>query len=188
MIPTPQNLEEQVVPALGYRQEFLDYYVGTGSSSHFSFSIFFYWSFLIPFIEHNDANRALMSSNMQRQAVPLLAPSNALLELGWKRQAALDLGALAIAEREGRVSFIPILTRFFSRVSRSLLDRHYRIAPLMRYEQEASRKLVFSELYEASKQTANPWAFEPEYPGKSRIFDGRTGNPFEQPNRKAFIF
>nr|YP_010186948.1 RNA polymerase beta subunit [Dasymalla teckiana]QVL24611.1 RNA polymerase beta subunit [Dasymalla teckiana] len=64
----------------------------------------------------------------------------------------------------------------------SLLDRHYRIAPFdERYEQEASRKLVFSELYEASKQTANPWVFEPEYPGKSRIFDGRTGSPFEQP-------
>ncbi|KAL5553997.1 hypothetical protein UlMin_041398 [Ulmus minor] len=45
----------------------------------------------------------------------------------------------------------------------------------------ASRKLVFSELYEANKQTANPWVFEPEYPGKSRIFDGRTGDPFEQP-------
>nr|QVX28821.1 RNA polymerase beta subunit [Ctenodon histrix] len=63
-----------------------------------------------------------------------------------------------------------------------MLDRHYRIAPFdERYEQEASRKLVFSELYEASKQTSNPWIFEPEYPGKSRIFDGRTGNPFEQP-------
>ncbi|KAL9989946.1 putative DNA-directed RNA polymerase [Helianthus debilis subsp. tardiflorus] len=63
-----------------------------------------------------------------------------------------------------------------------LLDRHYRIAPFdERYEQEASRKLVFSELYEASKQTANPWIFEPESPGKSRIFDGRTGDPFEQP-------
>ncbi|KAL8249517.1 hypothetical protein R6Q59_006385 [Mikania micrantha] len=49
-----------------------------------------------------------------------------------------------------------------------LLDRHYRIAPFdERYEQEASRKLVFSELYEASKQTANPWIFEPESPGKS---------------------
>ncbi|KAL2224017.1 UNVERIFIED_CONTAM: DNA-directed RNA polymerase subunit beta, partial [Sesamum indicum] len=44
-----------------------------------------------------------------------------------------------------------------------LLDRHYRIAPFdERYEQEASRKLVFSELYEASKQTANPWVFEPD--------------------------
>ncbi|KAH0660583.1 hypothetical protein KY289_029331 [Solanum tuberosum] len=64
----------------------------------------------------------------------------------------------------------------------SMLDRHYRIAPFdERYEQEASRKLVFSELYEASKQTTNQWVLEPEYPGKSRIFDGRTGNPFEQP-------
>ena len=63
-----------------------------------------------------------------------------------------------------------------------LLDRHYRIAPFdERYEQGASRKLVFSELYEASTQTANPWVFEPEFPGKSRIFDGRTGDPFEQP-------
>ncbi|KAB2016512.1 hypothetical protein ES319_D08G101900v1 [Gossypium barbadense] len=64
----------------------------------------------------------------------------------------------------------------------SLLDRHYRIAPFdERYEQEASRKLVFSELYQANKQTANPWVFEPEYPGKSKIFDGRMGGPFEQP-------
>ncbi|KAK9659930.1 hypothetical protein RND81_O167100 [Saponaria officinalis] len=63
-----------------------------------------------------------------------------------------------------------------------LLDRHYRITPFdERYEHEASRKLVFSELYQASKQTAKPWIFEPEYPGKSRIFDGRTGDPFEQP-------
>ncbi|RWR77870.1 RNA polymerase beta subunit chloroplast [Cinnamomum micranthum f. kanehirae] len=63
-----------------------------------------------------------------------------------------------------------------------LLDRHYRIAPFdERYEQGASRKLVFPELYSASKQTANPWVFEPEYPGKSRILDGRTGDPFEQP-------
>nr|CUA66155.1 RNA polymerase beta subunit [Dianthus gratianopolitanus] len=63
-----------------------------------------------------------------------------------------------------------------------LLDRHYRITPFdERYEHEASRKLVFSELYQASKQTAKPWIFEPEYPGKSRIFDGRTGDFFEQP-------
>nr|YP_010291112.1 RNA polymerase beta subunit [Juncus compressus]YP_010291367.1 RNA polymerase beta subunit [Juncus tenuis]ULQ66702.1 RNA polymerase beta subunit [Juncus compressus]ULQ67030.1 RNA polymerase beta subunit [Juncus tenuis] len=63
-----------------------------------------------------------------------------------------------------------------------LLKKHYRIAPFdERYEQDASRKLVFSELYKASRQTTNPWVFEPEYPGKSRIFDGRTGDLFEQP-------
>jgi len=54
-----------------------------------------------------------------------------------------------------------------------LLKRHYRIAPFdERYEQEASRKFVFSELYEASKQTKKSWVFEPEYLEKSRIFDG----------------
>nr|YP_009130205.1 RNA polymerase beta subunit [Lilium superbum]AJV88674.1 RNA polymerase beta subunit [Lilium superbum] len=63
-----------------------------------------------------------------------------------------------------------------------LLKRHYRVALFdERYEQEASRKLVFPELYEASKQTKKPWVFEPEYPGKSKIFDGRTGDPFEHP-------
>lgn len=63
-----------------------------------------------------------------------------------------------------------------------MLDRHYRIGPFdERYEQEASRKLVFSELYNASKKTANPWVLEPEYPGKSRLFDGRRGDTFEQP-------
>ncbi|KAL4189042.1 hypothetical protein AMTRI_Chr08g205020 [Amborella trichopoda] len=67
-------------------------------------------------------------------------------------------------------------------LARDPLDRHYRITPFdERYEQEASRKLVFPELYEASKQTANPWVFEPEYPGKSRIFDGRIRDPFERP-------
>ncbi|CAN6483028.1 unnamed protein product [Victoria cruziana] len=63
-----------------------------------------------------------------------------------------------------------------------LLGRYYRITPFDEtYEQEASRKLVFSELYEANKQTANPWVFEPEYLRMSRIFDGRTGDPFKQP-------
>nr|AJB98518.1 RNA polymerase beta subunit [Helminthostachys zeylanica] len=60
--------------------------------------------------------------------------------------------------------------------------RHYRITPFdERYEREASRKLVLSELCEASRRTANPWLFEPDHPGKSQLIDGRTGNVFEQP-------
>lgn len=67
-------------------------------------------------------------------------------------------------------------------LSRSMLNRHYRIITFdERYEQEASRKIVFFELYEAHKQNSNPWIFEAEYPRKSRIFDGRTGNTFERP-------
>nr|QZJ47979.1 RNA polymerase beta subunit [Tetraphis pellucida] len=62
------------------------------------------------------------------------------------------------------------------------LKKHYRITPFdEKYEREASRKLVFSELYEASKKTGNPWLFESENAGKSRLLDGRTGEIFEQP-------
>lgn len=46
---------------------------------------------------------------------------------------------------------------------------------------EASRSFVYSKLYEASVKTANPWLFEPAHPGKMRIYDGRTGLPFDQP-------
>ncbi|KAL2239133.1 UNVERIFIED_CONTAM: DNA-directed RNA polymerase subunit beta [Sesamum indicum] len=349
--------EEQVVPAR-YRQEFLTIaWERVHLRSIFPFQYFSIGASLIPFIEHNDANRALMSSNMQRQAVPLSRSEKCIVGTGLERQAALDSGALALAERGGKIVYIDTDKILFSgngdtlsiplvmyqrsnkntcmhqkpRVQRGkcikkgqiladgaatvggelalgknvlvaympwedsdhvtsqgperitkeiphleahllrnldkngivmlgswvetgdilvgkltpqmvkessyapedrllrailgiqtryalsakmedlfdmvfnplgvpsrmnvgqifecslglagdLLDRHYRIAPFdERYEQEASRKLVFSELYEASKQTANPWVFEPEYPGKSRIFDGRTGNPFEQP-------
>ena len=62
------------------------------------------------------------------------------------------------------------------------MNKHYRITPFdEKYEREASRKLVFPELYKASEQTANPWVFEPDHPGKHRLIDGRTGDVFEQP-------
>jgi len=46
---------------------------------------------------------------------------------------------------------------------------------------EASRSLVYSKLYEASIKSANSWLFEPHHPGKIKLFDGRTGIPFDQP-------
>ncbi|KAK9018508.1 hypothetical protein V6N11_001481 [Hibiscus sabdariffa] len=331
--------EEQVVPAR-YRQEFLTIaWEQVHLRSIFPFQYFSIGASLIPFIEHNDANRALMSSNMQRQAVPLSRSEKCIVGTGLERQVALDSGVPAIADHEGKiistdtdkiilsgngdalgiplvmyqrsnkntsdgaatvggelalgknvlVAYMPwegynfedavstsketclklpiggrgrvidvrwiqkkggssynpetirvyisqkreikvgdkvagrhgnkgIISKILPRqdmpylqdgrpvdmvfnplgvpsrmnvgqifecslgLAGSLLDRYYRIAPFdERYEQEASRKLVFSELYDAGKQTANPWVFEPEYPGKSRIFDGRTGDPFEQP-------
>jgi DNA-directed RNA polymerase subunit beta len=61
------------------------------------------------------------------------------------------------------------------------LNNNYRIMPFdERFEREASRKLVFSELYKARKLTGYPWLFEPSSPGKSSLFDGRTGAVFEQ--------
>jgi len=58
---------------------------------------------LIPFLEHDDANRALMGSNMQRQAVPLVNPQAPLVSTGMEEKAANDCGRLILAEEDGRV-------------------------------------------------------------------------------------
>ena len=60
---------------------------------------------LIPFLEHDDANRALMGSNMQRQAVPLLFPEKALVGTGIEQKVAVDSGAVVLAKRDGIVRF-----------------------------------------------------------------------------------
>ncbi|MBR8828856.1 MAG: DNA-directed RNA polymerase subunit beta [Gomphosphaeria aponina SAG 52.96 = DSM 107014] len=61
---------------------------------------------LIPFLEHDDANRALMGSNMQRQAVPLLRPERPLVGTGLEAQAARDSGMVVISRTHGVVSFV----------------------------------------------------------------------------------
>ncbi len=58
---------------------------------------------LIPFLEHDDANRALMGSNMQRQTVPLIQPEAPLVATGMERQAALDSGQVVLAKEDGDV-------------------------------------------------------------------------------------
>ena len=58
---------------------------------------------LIPFLEHDDANRALMGSNMQRQAVPLVKPEVPLVGTGMERRAAVDSGHVKVAEADGEV-------------------------------------------------------------------------------------
>ena len=58
---------------------------------------------LIPFLEHDDANRALMGSNMQAQAVPLLCPDIPQVSTGMEYNAALDSGQVVIAEEDGEV-------------------------------------------------------------------------------------
>ena len=58
---------------------------------------------LVPFLEHNDANRALMGSNMQRQAVPLLQSEAPLIGTGMEYRSAVDTGDVLIARRPGKV-------------------------------------------------------------------------------------
>ena len=61
---------------------------------------------LIPFLEHDDANRALMGANMQRQAVPCLRPEKALVGTGIERTVAVDSGTTVQALRGGKVDYI----------------------------------------------------------------------------------
>ena len=61
---------------------------------------------LIPFLEHDDANRALMGSNMQRQAVPCLRPEKAVVGTGIERTVAVDSGTTVQAFRGGVVDYV----------------------------------------------------------------------------------
>ena len=61
---------------------------------------------LIPFLEHDDANRALMGSNMMRQAVPLLLPQSPIVGTGLEKQVASDSRVLINAEADGKVKYV----------------------------------------------------------------------------------
>jgi DNA-directed RNA polymerase subunit beta len=82
---------------------------------------------LIPFLEHNDANRALMGSNMQRQAVPVVTPEVPLVSTGMEWDAAIDSGQVTAAKEDGEV---------VSATGRQIVvtgDDGRRIYPLRRY-------------------------------------------------------
>lgn len=61
---------------------------------------------LIPFVEHNDANRALMGSNMQRQAVPLSKAQRPVVGTGLEKRAACDSGMVVVSQHEGVVDYV----------------------------------------------------------------------------------
>ncbi len=61
---------------------------------------------MIPFLENDDTNRALMGSNMQKQAVPLLKPENPFVATGMEYKAAVDSGVVVLAKRDGVVTYI----------------------------------------------------------------------------------
>ncbi len=61
---------------------------------------------MIPFLENDDTNRALMGSNMQKQAVPLLCPENPIVATGMEYKAAVDSGVVVLAKRAGVVTYV----------------------------------------------------------------------------------
>ena len=83
---------------------------------------------LIPFLEHDDANRALMGSNMQRQAVPLVRTTSPLIGTGIEQIVARDSGVTVVAKREGTVDWVDS-NRIVVRPSRSIRKIRTRSAP-----------------------------------------------------------
>lgn len=105
-ISEQQEIKNEIVP-VRYRQEFtttrkdLVDYIAVSPIQVISIA-----TSLIPFLEHDDANRALMGSNMQRQAVPLLYPESPLIGTGLEAQAARDSGMVVVSLEDGIVTYI----------------------------------------------------------------------------------
>ena len=89
---------------------------------------------MIPFLENDDANRALMGSNMQRQAVPLLVTEAPMVGTGMEYKAARDSGVVILAKNAGTVEFVDADTIYIRRDSDNELD-HYELLKFKRSNQ-----------------------------------------------------
>lgn len=104
---------------------------------------------LIPFLEHDDANRALMGSNMQRQAVPLLRPDAPIVGTGLESRVALDSRCLLLAEEDGVIEYVDakkIVVRYNLTEDQKLVDfdgelRTYYLTKFRRTNQDTSINL-----------------------------------------------
>jgi len=90
---------------------------------------------LIPFLEHDDANRALMGSNMQRQAVPLLYPSKPIIGTGLENQIATDAGIVIISYRNG---YVKEVTSKYIIIKDSYKEIFYQLQKYIKSNQDTS--------------------------------------------------
>lgn len=92
---------------------------------------------LIPFLEHDDANRALMGSNMQRQAVPCVVPQSPIVGTGIEDKAAADSGQVILAQEDGEVvevdaTYIVIKEKAPAGAKKDFIRREYRLNNFLR--------------------------------------------------------
>ncbi len=83
---------------------------------------------LIPFLEHDDANRALMGSNMQRQAVPLIHPEAPLISTGMEGEVAKYSGQVIFAREEGEVTSVTS-----NQITVKEINSDHHVYPLMKF-------------------------------------------------------
>ncbi|MEK6794695.1 MAG: DNA-directed RNA polymerase subunit beta, partial [Spirochaetota bacterium] len=88
---------------------------------------------LIPFLEHDDANRALMGSNMQRQAVPLVVPASPIVGTGFERKIGSGIGVVVKAKRSGKVLRVTH-DEIVVKPSRGENDKDLDVYPLIKYQ------------------------------------------------------
>ncbi len=91
---------------------------------------------LIPFLEHDDANRALMGSNMQRQAVPLLKAERTLVGTGIEGQVARDSGMVVIADADGLVTYVSSTRITVEFENKSMGSKTYELLKYLRSNQD----------------------------------------------------
>ncbi|QXD15174.1 DNA-directed RNA polymerase subunit beta [Rhodocaloribacter litoris] len=128
---------------------------------------------LIPFLEHDDANRALMGSNMQRQAVPLLRPEAPIVGTGLEERVALDSRAVLVAEGDGVVEYVdatrivirydqdeedaelafeePVVTYHLTKFRRTNQDTSINQKPIVRVGQRVSKGTPLTEGFSTDK-------------------------------------
>lgn len=105
---------------------------------------------LIPFLEHDDANRALMGSNMQRQAVPLLQPEAPLVGTGIEKKVALDSRALLVSDVDGaveKVSAEEIVVRLSSR------KKNTKKADLLNFDFQETKRYHLTKFLRTNQDT-----------------------------------
>ena len=89
---------------------------------------------MIPFLENDDANRALMGSNMQRQAVPLLVTEQPIVGTGMEYKAAVDSGVCVLAKHDGVVEHVDA-DKIIVRMTRTAPPTRYELIKFMRSNQ-----------------------------------------------------
>jgi len=100
---------------------------------------------LIPFLEHDDANRALMGSNMQRQAVPLLEPEPPIVGTGMEKKIAGDSGSVVLARSNGEVVYVDskkIVLKVPKRGRKSLLEEKTEVYELTKFGRSNQNTLI----------------------------------------------
>jgi DNA-directed RNA polymerase subunit beta len=102
---------------------------------------------LIPFLEHDDANRALMGSNMQRQAVPLMNPKSPIVGTGIEKKVAVDSRSAVVSPVDGKIIYID--------AEKCLIKRNDVMESLALYEGENIIELKFKKFHRTNQNTVH---------------------------------